>query len=481
MKKPILGIIVAIAIITSLVFPAQIFGDTSIPLSLWGSLTINGDPAPIGTIVEARGDNVRTDIQDNPLTTTETGKYGTHGIGKHLVVQLEEGTEIEPDTIISFYINGVEADQSFQWQELENPENSTDLTVTIPITRKDTLTDLSSSKNPSVVGNSVTFTANVSGVGSTGNTPSGMVYFYDGNKSLGGYTLASGSAKFTTSSLTTGTHTIKAVYTGDTYFNGSEDTLKQTVNSESGGGSGSGEGGTPPTTTTPTTQPTSTPTATPAAGSMQILDLSGFIDGMGMFLRSFEGVSLDGKAKINILSGTVGKTADGSALKQITIQQINNPGGTLAPSANFGMAGLCYDFEPGKAQFSQPVIITLFYDASIIPAGLKPYIAWWNYETDKWEKLETFSTDESLSSIKAKTTHLGVFAVLYSKTAASTTTTSTAASTPKPTQSTPVPTPTSVAGTPGWLVPGLIVLFVVVVLIVIYFVMRRKSHPKNPE
>lgn len=481
MKRPFLGIILTIVVITSLVVPTRIFA-VDIPLALWGSLQINGNPAPAGTIVEARGENVRTDIQDNPLITTEAGKYGTKGIGKQLIVQPEEETEIGPDTIISFYINGVEADQSFEWQALKNPDNATDLTVTIPTTRKDTLTDLSSSKNPSVLGNPVSFTAKVTGVGSNSGTPSGLVYFYDGTKALGGYSLAAGSVKYTASSLSSGSHKIKAVYTGDTNFIGSEDTLTQSVTSGVGGGSGGdGDSAAITTTTTTTTQPSSTPSTTPGGSAMlKILDLSGFIDAAGLFLKSFEGVSLDGKAKINILSGTVGKNANGSVLNQITIQQVDNPGGTPPPSASFGMGGLCYDFEPSGAQFSQPVLITLSYDPSRIPSGLKPYIARWNSDSDKWEKLEIFSIDQSLNTITAETTRLGIFAVLYSKTPASTTAISTTTSTPKPAQSTAVPAPTD-SRLPDWLVPGLIVLFVVVVLIVVYFVMKRKSNTRSPK
>jgi hypothetical protein len=75
---------------------------------------------------------------------------------------------------------------------------------------------LSSSPNPSVMSQAVTFTATVSG---GGNTPTGTVSFYDGVNLLGTGALAtSGLATFTTSALTGGTHVITAVYGGDSSY-----------------------------------------------------------------------------------------------------------------------------------------------------------------------------------------------------------------------------------------------------------------------
>ena len=100
------------------------------------------------------------------------------------------------------------------------------LTQTVQLTP--TSTSLSSSVNPSVSGQAVTFTANVSG---SGGTPTGTVTFNDGTTSLGTATLAGAQASFTTSSLTVGNHSITAVYSGDATFAGSTSTaLTQTVN-----------------------------------------------------------------------------------------------------------------------------------------------------------------------------------------------------------------------------------------------------------
>jgi Bacterial Ig-like domain (group 3)/IPTL-CTERM motif len=73
-----------------------------------------------------------------------------------------------------------------------------------------TTTVVISSLNPSLVGQTVTFTATV-----TGTTPTGTVQFFDGVVSLGTGTLAGGIATISTSTLAAGTHSITAVYSGD--------------------------------------------------------------------------------------------------------------------------------------------------------------------------------------------------------------------------------------------------------------------------
>jgi hypothetical protein len=91
-----------------------------------------------------------------------------------------------------------------------------------------TRTILTTSGSPSFVGKPVTFTATVSW--NYGAVPDGeLVTFYDGVTSIGTGNTASGVAKFTTSSLTVKTHTIKATYAGDANFKISSGTVTQVV------------------------------------------------------------------------------------------------------------------------------------------------------------------------------------------------------------------------------------------------------------
>ena len=75
-----------------------------------------------------------------------------------------------------------------------------------------TSTALTSSVNPATAGNTVTFTAKV-----TGSSPTGTVTFTADGGALCTLALASGTAQCSTSGLAVGTHAIVAAYGGDSY------------------------------------------------------------------------------------------------------------------------------------------------------------------------------------------------------------------------------------------------------------------------
>jgi hypothetical protein len=96
-----------------------------------------------------------------------------------------------------------------------------------------TITAVSSSSNPSLVNQPVTFTATVSVVLPGSGTPTGTVTFKDGANALGTGTLAAGQATFTTSSLAAGGHSITAAYGGVVNFQPSASVaLNQTITSQ---------------------------------------------------------------------------------------------------------------------------------------------------------------------------------------------------------------------------------------------------------
>jgi hypothetical protein len=74
----------------------------------------------------------------------------------------------------------------------------------------------------------VTFTATVTP--QFGGKVTGKVTFYDGTTALKTVALSGGVAKITTSTLTSGSHSITATYNGSTSFTGSSASLTQTVN-----------------------------------------------------------------------------------------------------------------------------------------------------------------------------------------------------------------------------------------------------------
>jgi Tol biopolymer transport system component len=88
-----------------------------------------------------------------------------------------------------------------------------------------------SSLNPNVFGESVTFSAFVAPVAPGAGSPAGTVSFQDGAALLGASSLTNGQASFTVSTLAVGSHSITAVYNGDGNFTGASSTsLAQSVN-----------------------------------------------------------------------------------------------------------------------------------------------------------------------------------------------------------------------------------------------------------
>jgi hypothetical protein len=93
-----------------------------------------------------------------------------------------------------------------------------------------TTTTLTSSANPAVTGQTVTFTAVVAAVAPAKGTPTGNIIFKDGTAVLATVSLdATGSATFTTVKLTNGSHNITAAYSGGGSFIQSNASVAQFV------------------------------------------------------------------------------------------------------------------------------------------------------------------------------------------------------------------------------------------------------------
>src|SRR5262249_51569258 len=85
--------------------------------------------------------------------------------------------------------------------------------------------DVTSSPNPSTLGQPVTFTARI-----TGNNPTGLVTFTDNGKVIGTATLVTGVATLTIATLPAGSHAVTASYPGDVNNLSDPETVIQVVN-----------------------------------------------------------------------------------------------------------------------------------------------------------------------------------------------------------------------------------------------------------
>jgi hypothetical protein len=115
--------------------------------------------------------------------------------------------------------NGISPNGSWSLYAIEDAGDALNTTLsgwslTFTLAAAATTTTVTSSANPSVFGQPVTFTATVATGGA--GTPTGNVQFFDGATPIGGAVAlnASGQAQVTTSALSVGNHTITANYAG---------------------------------------------------------------------------------------------------------------------------------------------------------------------------------------------------------------------------------------------------------------------------
>ncbi|QIG39691.1 Ig-like domain repeat protein [Microbacterium sp. 4R-513] len=184
--------------LTSSVNPST-FGQS---VTFTATVTADGQPVSTGTVAFA--DGVSPLAAAVPLSASGTATFTTStlAVGSHTVTSTYSG-----DAGLS----------------------ASDATVTQVVDLAPTTTTITSSVNPSVVGQAVTLTATVTAGGSP--VPTGTVAFFDGVIALGAPVALApdGTATFTTSAFAEGTHPISAVYSGSPAYATSTGNLIQAV------------------------------------------------------------------------------------------------------------------------------------------------------------------------------------------------------------------------------------------------------------
>lgn len=126
MKGKILAFILLAVLVALFATPVYAQDIPSLPHAFYGTVTINGDLAPVGTQVEARGEGVQTNTSNNPFITTVAGQYGSSNpLEPKLIVQ----GDVAEGATVTFYVNGVSTGQTTNWHSGEVTE--VDLTATI--------------------------------------------------------------------------------------------------------------------------------------------------------------------------------------------------------------------------------------------------------------------------------------------------------------------------------------------------------------
>jgi hypothetical protein len=229
-----------------------------------------------------------------------------------------------------------------------------------------TSTSVTGGPSPSVIGQSVTFTATVTATTPGAGTPTGTVSFFDGTTSFGTGTLAGGVATFTTSSLSVASHPVTAVYEGDTDFttSTSNPALTQTVNQDATSASVTsatspsvfGQSVTFTATVTPSAPGAGTPTGTVSFFDGTTSLGTGTLDASGVATSPpTAGLSVGDHAITAVYDGDTDFTASTSAAFTQTVNQ--------------GATSTSVTGAPGPSVFGQSVTFTATVTPSAPGAG----------------------------------------------------------------------------------------------------------------
>ena len=214
------------------------------PNQLWDESTTKASTAPGLTYDGAYSTPMYSPV---PATATNFGTWsvGTQTAGatnKAFSVQaLVDWLNTDTDGLATAIIFGT-GTATFQYTSKESTNRDDTLTVTGPAgtwapwltltatLKAATTPALASSLNPSAVGSNVTFTATVQTNGVAAGDATGTVVFKEGATALSTNTVMSGVAAYTNNTLTVGSHTITAEYSGDANYLPSTNGVIQLVN-----------------------------------------------------------------------------------------------------------------------------------------------------------------------------------------------------------------------------------------------------------
>jgi hypothetical protein len=224
-------------------------GVNDITVSYSGSSTFSGSTSPVlaqtvnedGTVTTVIG-SPNSSVFGQNVTFTATVKPVSPGSGTPTgMVTFYNGTTVlgtgtlsnSRATLVVSNLNLGTNSITVSYASDGNYSSSTSAVLSYSVGQDNTTTKVATSGNNSVFGQSVTFTATVTAKSPGSGSPTGQVSFLDGTTVLATETLSGGTATFTTSSLSVGSHSITVSYGGDTDFGSStSSTLKQTVNQD---------------------------------------------------------------------------------------------------------------------------------------------------------------------------------------------------------------------------------------------------------
>ena len=382
--------IILIVLLFILTLPASVSAQEppQLPALYWGTVTVYKLGAgevgvPIGIIISAWVNGV----ERGSITVTEPGKYGAIGLNPKLTVQ----GDISQGSLVEFYVNGVKADETTDFQN-DHPE---EIDLSVEDLVEPAITNLSPALDETVGVAEPAISAGYSDALSGIDIATAKIEVNSLDVTESASVTEEGISYTPAAALANGTYVVK-VTVADKLGNLTSQEWSFTVSVTVGGG---GFGGAPP------------PTAEEVTTTLFGTETSFPISSSGEILEEIVATSEDEYVTITIEAGTIALDIEGEPLVTLKAEVDTSP---PPPPEDTSIIGLTYDFGPDGAAFDPPITLARSYDPSDIPEGVAEEdlgLAWYDEAADKWVELACVVDTEN-NTITASIKHFTTFAII---------------------------------------------------------------------
>ena len=357
-----------------------------LPAAYYGTVTVNGQPAPVGTLIVAKIEGRFC----GQISVKTPGKYG--GAGTLDAKLLVTGTTADEEKEVIFEVAGIRAEQTVTFKRGDVKEINLSAigvpTVTVDTTPPTAPTNLRvTTRSSSSV--SLAWDASSDNVGVA-------KYVVEMKQNGEEFALAgeSTSTSFTKSGLAASTTYVFRVKAVDAASNESEwsGDISVTTEAAAAGGVGGGSGGGGVSTGG---GGTGAPGVTPSANKIE----------RSIEVGTATMAEITGTARVEIPAGAV---TGGKARLEVTVLQETEASAFLEKAKDIQPASCVVDVAIKDGQVSRPIVITISYDPAKVPAGQVPAAYYFSEKKGCWVYLG--GKVGSTNTVSVEVSHLTKFA-----------------------------------------------------------------------
>jgi len=378
--------IALVALILALVLPASVSAQEvpQLPARYWGTVKVYKQgagevAAPQDTVITAWVDGVERDS----ITVTKPYKYGS------LYFKLTVQGDIAQGSLVEFYVNGVKADQTANFQN-NHPE---EIALTVEDLIPPVITNLNPSLGTTVGVTKPTISAHYSDALSGVDSATANVEVNSLDVTGSASVTEEGVSYTPTAVLPNGAYVVK-VTVADNLGNLASQVWSFTVSI-----AGAGGGQTP------------IPTAEEVKTDLFGTEAISYTSSSGEILETIEATSEDGTLTLTIPEGTIVLDKDDNPVINLEADVDTSP---PLPPKDASIIGLAYDFGPDGTTFTPPITLTRSYDPDDIPEGVAEealVLAWYDEVAGEWVELDCV-VDTGNNTITASIEHFTTFAII---------------------------------------------------------------------